>query len=161
MSGKMSRKIKRIILYSFLLSLLLPPATVIFPQSKATEEVPDIRFGKITLQTRDFESVTPPRKILEVQVEILNKSGRIIAPPNSVRVVVVQRELKYPGGISAAEFKPTRAETTITDPLPPGAGRTLVFGFSFPEQKPDSITFEIQINPPDGENSTVTWARGD
>jgi len=161
MSRRMSQMIKRIVLYSSLLSLLLPSATVVFSQSKAVEEKgPDIGFGKITFQTRDFESATPSLKMLEVQVEILNKSRGIIAPPNSIRVVVVPKELKYPEGISTAEFKPTQGETTITVPLPPNTGRMLIFGFSLPQPKPESITFEIQINPPGGENSTVTWESG-
>ena len=162
MNSKTGRMVKRIILYSSLLSLLLPQAaSVVFSQPKAVEEKgPDIRFGKITFQTRDFESATPPLKMLEVQVEIFNRSTRIIAPPNSIRVVVVPKELKYPEGISAAEFNPARGETTITVPLPPNTGRMLVFAFSLPEQKPESITFEVQINPPGGENSTIRWESG-
>jgi hypothetical protein len=36
-------------------------------------------------------------------------------------------------------------------------GRLGIIGFSMPEEKPESITFEIQINPPDGEKKMVTW----
>jgi len=150
--------IKRIILYSSLLSLLLFQATgVAFSQPKAVEEKADIRFGKITFQTRDFESSTPPLRMLEVQVEILNKSRRITAPPNSIRVVVVPKEIKFPEGTSAAEFNPTQEEITIAVPLSPNTGRMVIFGFSLPETKPESITFEIQMNPPDGEKKTVKW----
>jgi len=154
--------IKKIILYSSLLSLLLfQAAGVGFSQPKAAEEKgPDIKFGKITFQTRDFESATPPLRMLEVQVEILNKSRRIAAPSNSIRVVVVPKEIKFPEGTSAVEFNPAQEEITVTVPLPPNTGRMVIFGFSLPEKKPESITFEVQINPPDGENSMVKWESG-
>lgn len=153
--------IKKIIFYSSLLALLLFQTTgVAFSQPKAVEEKADIRFGKITFQTREFESATLPLKMLEVQIEVLNKNRRITAPPNSIRVVVVPKEIKYPEGTPAAEFHPAQEETTVTVPLPPNTGRMVIFGFSLPEKKPESITFEVQINPPDGENSMVKWESG-
>ena len=95
--------------------------------------------------------------MLEVHIEILNKSRRITAPPDSIKVVVVPKEIKYPEGASATEFSPTQEETMLTVPLPPNTGRILIFGFALPEKKPESITFEIQVNPPDGEKKTVKW----
>ena len=131
------------------------------PQPKAVvEKGPDIRLGEVTFLVRDFESTTPPLKMLEIHVEILNKSRRIAAPPNSIRAVVVPKEIKYPEGASATEFNLTQEETTLTIPLPPNTGRVLIFGSQLPEKKPESITFEIQINPPDGEKKTVKWEGG-
>ncbi len=153
--------IKRIIFYPSLLVLLVLQATeVSFSQPKAVEEKADIRFGKITFQTRDFESATPPLRMLEVQVEIINKSRRITASSNSIRVVVVPKEIKFPEGISGAEFNPAQEEVTVPVSLSPNTGRMLIFGFSLPEKKPESITFEVQINPPGGENSMVKWESG-
>ncbi len=153
---------KRIILYLSLLSLLLFQATgVAFSQPKAVEEKADIRFGKITFQTRDFESATPPLRMLEVQVEIFNKNRRITAPSNSIRVVVVPKDIKFHEGTSGPGFNPTQEEITVTVPLPPNTGRMVIFGFSLPEKKPESITFEVQINPPGGENSLVKWESRD
>jgi len=130
----------------------------VFAQPKAVEEKgPEIRLGEVTFLVRDFESTTPPLKMLEIHVEILNKSRRITAPPNSIRAVVVPKEIKYPEGASATEFNLTQEETTLTIPLPPNTGRILIFGSQLPEKKPESITFEIQINPPDGEKKTVKW----
>ena len=151
--------IRKIILYSSLL-LLFQAAGVAFSQPKTVEEQADIRFGKITFQTRDFESATPPLRMLEVQVEIFNKSSRMIAPPNSIRVVVVPKEIKFPEGTSGAEFNPTQEEVTLNVSLPPNTGRMVIFGFSLPDKKPESITFEVQINPPGGENSMVKWESG-
>jgi len=149
------------ILYSSVLFLLLfQAAGVTFSQPKAVEEKVDIRFGKITFQTREFESATPPLRMLEVQVEILNRSRRITAPSNSIRVVVVPKEIKFPGGTSGVEFNPTQEEITIPVSLAPSTGRMVIFGFSLPEKKPESITFEVQMNPPGGENSLVKWESG-
>jgi hypothetical protein len=154
--------IRKIALFSSLLSLLLFQITgIVFSQPKAVvEEKADIRFGKITFQTREFESATPPLKMLEIQVEILNKNRRLVAPSNSIRVVVVPKEIKFPEGTSVAEFNLTQEEITVPFPLSPNTGRIVIFGFSLPEKKPESITFEVQINPPDGENSVVKWESG-
>jgi len=157
----MGKLVRKIITYSSLpLFLLFLSTGVAFSQPKAAEEKADIRFGKITFQTRDFESATPPLRMLEVQVEILNNSRRITAPSNSIRVVVVPKEIKFPEGTSGAEFNPTQEETTLAVSLPPNTGRMVIFGFSLPEKKPESITFEVQINPPGGENSMVKWESG-
>jgi len=155
----MGKLIKKTIIYSSILIFLLFLATgIVLSQPKAVvEKDPEIRLGEITFLVRDFESTTPPLKMLEIHVEILNKSRRIAAPPNSIRAAVVPKEIKYPEGASATEFNLTQEETTLTIPLPPNTGRILIFGFQLPEKKPESITFEIQINPPDGEKKTVKW----
>ncbi len=154
--------VRKIFLYSSLLFLLLFQLTVFaYSQPKDVEIKPNIRFGKINFQTREFESATPRLKMLEIQVEILNKSGKLIAPANSIRVVVVPKEMKFPEGASGLEFKPSQEEVTVPAPLYPNTGRMVIFGFSLPEKKPESITFEIQINPPAGENSIVKWESGD
>ncbi len=154
---------KKIIFYLSLLTLLLFHTTgVALSQPKAAEEKgPDIKFGKIAFQIREFESATPPLKMLEVQVEIINRSRTIPAPPNSIRVVVVPNEIKFPEGKSAGEFRLTQEEMTIPSSLPPGTGRMVVFGFSLPEKKPESITFEVQINPPDGQKNVAKWENRD
>ena len=158
MSNKVCGMVGKIILYLSVLSLLLfQTAGVAFSQPKVVEEKADIRFGKITFQTREFESATLPLRMLEVQVEILNKSGRITAPSNSIRVVVVPKEIKFPEGTSGVEFNPTQEEITVPVSLSPNTGRMVIFGFSLPEKKPESITFEVQINPPGGENSIIKW----
>jgi hypothetical protein len=70
---------------------------------------------------------------------------------------MVPREMQYPGGSPAAGFNPSQEETILTVPLLPNTGRILIFGFSLPEKIPESITFEIQVNPPEGEKKTVKW----
>ena len=150
--------IGKMIFYASVLSLLLfQTAGVALSQPQAVEEKADIGFGKITFQTREFEPAKLPLRMLEVQVEILNKSRRITAPSNSIRVVVVPKEIRFPEGTSGVEFNPTQEEITVPVSLSPNTGRLVIFGFSLPEKKPESITFEVQINPPGGENSTIKW----
>jgi len=156
---KMGKLIRKTIIYSSILIFLLSLATgVVFSQPKAiVEKGPEIKLGEVIFFVREFESTTSPLKILEVHVEIFNRSQRSVAPPNSINVVVVPKEIKYPEEVFVAEFNPTQEETTLTVPLPPNSGRLLIFGFSLPEKKPESVTFEIQINPPAGEKKTVKW----
>jgi len=132
-----------------------------FSQSKAVEEKgPDIRLGGISFQVRELPSTPSPLKILEIQVEIFNKSRQTTAPPNSIKLALVPKETKYPEGGSRTEFDPGQQETTISVPLPPDSGLILTFGFSLPEKVPESVTFEIQINPPEGEKKMATWESG-
>lgn len=127
------------------------------PPSK-TENGPEIKLGEVTIKIREFES-TPPLKILELQIEILNQSQQSVAPPNSIKVVVTPKEIKFSSIKSRSEFTPTPEETTLNLPISPRAGRVMIIGYPFLEESPESITFEVQINPPEGEKKTVTWEK--
>jgi hypothetical protein len=35
----------------------------------------------------------------------------------------------------------------------------MIIGYPLREEALESVTFEIQINPPEGEKKTVTWER--
>lgn len=140
------------------LFLLFQPTGVVLSQPHAMEEKgPDIRLGEITFGVREFQSTPSPLKMLEIHIEVLNRSRSSTAPANSIKVVVVPKEVKYPGGASVPGFNPTQEETTLTVPLLPNMGRILIIGFSLAETKPESITFEIQMNPPEGEKKIVKW----
>jgi len=130
-----------------------------FSQSKAVEENgPNIRFGEIRFQVRELASAPSLLRMLETHIEIFNRSRQATAPPNSIRLVLVPIEVRYPEGAPETKFDPGPQETTISVPLPPATGRVLTFGFSLPEKIPESISFEIQINPPEGEKKTVTYS---
>ena len=154
-----AKRIRRILIYLSLPLLLSIQMTGIgFSQSVATEEkAPEIRLGKIDFSVRELESTPSPLKMLEVHIEVFNRSRRTTAPPNSIKLVMVPKEVTYPEGFAAAGFNPSQEETILTVPLPPKTGRILIFGLSLPEKIPKSITFEIQINPPEGEKKIVTW----
>jgi len=150
---------KRIIIYAYVSAFLLFLGMgEVFPQPKPkAERGPEIRLGEIRFQTREAGSPPSQPRMLEIQIEILNRSIRSTAPPNSIKVVVTPKEVKFPEGTSVTEFTLNPEEVSLGLPLPPSTGRVLIIGFSLPETKPKSITFEIQINPPDGEKKTVMW----
>ncbi len=130
-----------------------------FSQSKAAEEnAPNIRLGEIRFQVRELASAPSLRKMLEIHIEIFNRSRQATAPPNSIKLALVPIETKYPEGAPGTKFNPSQQETTISVPLPPDTGRVLTFGFSLPEKIPESMTFEIQVDPPEGEKKTVTYS---
>jgi hypothetical protein len=37
------------------------------------------------------------------------------------------------------------------------AVRVMIVGFPVPKEKPESISFEVQLNPPEGEKKTATY----
>lgn len=122
------------------------------------EKGPEIKLGEVTVKIREFES-TPSLKILELQIEILNQSQQSTAPPDSIKVVVTPKEIKFSSTKSTSEFTPTSEETTLNLPLQPRTGRVMIIGYPFHKESPESVTFEVQINPPEGEKKTVTWER--
>jgi len=159
---KMGKLIGKVIVYSSALIFLQCLVTGVgFSQPKAVEESgPDIRLGEIRFQVREFPSTPSPLKMLEINIEIHNKSRQTTASPNSIKLVLVPIETKYPEGAPGTKFDPGQQETTLSVPLPPNTGRILTIGFSLPEKIPESMTFEIQINPPEGEKKTATWEGG-
>jgi hypothetical protein len=121
------------------------------------EKGPEIRLGEVAVKIREFESAPSPLKILELQIEIINQSRQSEAPPNSIKVVVTPKEIKFSSPKSTSEFTPTPEETTLNLPLLPRSGQVMIVGYPLRTESLESITFEVQINPPDGEKKTVTW----
>ncbi len=151
---------KAIICSSALIFLQFLVMGVGVSQPKAAEESgPDIRLGEIRFQVREFSPASSSLKMLmlEIHIEVVNRSRRTTAPANSIKLLLVPMETKYPEGAPGNKFDPGQQETTVSASLPPGEGRILTFGFSLPEKIPESITFEVQVNPPEGEKKTVTW----
>lgn len=121
------------------------------------ESPPETKLGEIRFQRREIGSPPSQIRMLEIQIEVLNRSPRSIAPPHSIKVVVTPKEIKFPEGAPVTEFNLNPEEVSLDFPLPPATGRVLMIGFPLLETKPESITFEIQINPPDGEKKVATW----
>jgi len=158
----MNNLTQKAVIWSFALVLLLFLVMGVgFSQSKAAEEKgPEISLGGISFLIRELPSTPSPLKILEILIEIYNKSRQATAPVNSIKLVLVPKETKYPEGAPGTEFDPGQQETTISVPMPPASGLILTFGFSLPERIPESMTFEVQVDPPEGEKKTVTWESG-
>jgi len=157
---KLHKNPKKTILYlTILIPLFLLGMKEGFSQSLSQEEKePRIGIRNVTFQIREIESTSFPLKMLELHIEILNRSHRLLAPPNSIKVAVVPRETKYKDTNVVPEMAFFPEELTLNTPLPPQTGCVMLIGFSMPDEKLDSITFEVQINPPEGEKKTVTWA---
>ena len=157
--GNMGQLVRKTTVYALSLSFLLFVATgVVSSQPKPkVEKGPEIRLGEIRFQTREIGSPPSQLKLLEIHIEVINHSRTSPAPPNSIKVVVTPKEVKFSEGTPVTEFALNPEEVTLNFPLPPSTGRVLIIGFSLPETKPESITFEVQINPPDGEKKTVMW----
>jgi hypothetical protein len=149
---------KNIIYLPVLIFLPFLATGIILSQLGAEEEKgPEIRLGEITFSLREFESTPSQLRVIEIHIEVFNRSRTSTAPPNSIKVVVAQKEAKFPEGTSVTEFASSPQEVTFGLPLPPSTGRVFIIGFSLLEAKPESITFEVQVNPPDGEKKTVKW----
>jgi hypothetical protein len=155
----MVKWIRKINIYSSALIFLLFMATgvVLSQPGDAEEKGPEIRLGEITFLVREFQSTPSQLRILEIHIEVFNRSRSSTAPPNSIKAAVTQKEAKFPEGTPVIEFASSPQEVTLDLPLPPSTGRVFIIGFSLLEAKPESITFEIQVNPPDGEKKTVKW----
>ena len=154
----MNHLIRKAIIYPTALVLSLFLVTVGLSQSRPAEEKgPEISLMEISFLVRELSTTPSPLKILEIHVEIYNKSRQATAPANSIKLVLIPKETKYPEGTPRTEFDPGPQETTVNVLLPPVTGRIMTFGFSLPEKTPESITFEIQINPPEGEKKMATW----
>jgi len=121
------------------------------------ESLPETKLGEIRFQRREIGSPPSQLRMLEIQIEVFNRSPRSTAPPHSIKVIVTPKEIKLPEGASGTEFNLNPEEVSLDLPLPPSTGRVLMIGFPLLETKPESITFEIQINPPGGEKKIVTW----
>jgi hypothetical protein len=155
----MDRMLNKTVIYLFVLIFLLSLGTTeVYSQTNPkVEKPPEIKFGQINFQIRELGSPPTQQKMLEIQIEILNRSIRSIVPPNSIKVLVTPKEVKFPEGIPVTELALSPEEVTLNLPLAPSTGRVLIIGYSLLETKPESITFEVQVNPSDGEKKTVKW----
>jgi hypothetical protein len=139
------------------LLLLLGTGQVFSLPTQQEETVPQIRIDDVNFRVREIESTPSPLKLLEIQVGVFNQSQRATAPPNSIKLAVVAKKVTFLGP-SPKDGSGLHSEITTLDfPLPPRKGRIFIIAFSLPEEGLESMTFEIQINPPEGEKKTVPW----
>ena len=129
-----------------------------YPQTSETvEKKHSIRIGTIGFQIREIEATPSPLRILEVQVQILNRSQKETVPPNAIKVTVVPKEIMFVPSAPPIEFAPHPGEVMLTHSLPPSTGRVIIVGFPVPKENLQTITFEVQVNPPEGEKKTATF----
>lgn len=126
------------------------------PPQPVSKEAPLIKLGEITYRVREAGSSPAPLRMIELYVEILNRSRTATAPANSIRIVVSQKGIVYADQKPSEEHALPSQEMTLPSALPPLSGRSLIFGFSLPDEKIESITFEVSLNPPEGEKRSIT-----
>lgn len=127
-------------------------------QPGTKEEIsPRVRLENVTFRVREIESTPSPLRILEVYVEIFNPSPQEDIPPNSIKAVVTPKKVNHSGETLSDDPVLPPGEVTLNLPLPSRTRQTLVIGFSLPKHKLESITFEVHLNPPEGETKVVTW----
>ena len=148
------------IFYAVLLLLLLFSSSPshILSQPPPREEIHRGTLGNITFYTREIDAKPSLFTILEVQVEIMNRSRNSTLLPNSVKAMVAPKEIKF-SSEQKDGFSPSPEETTLTAPISPGGSRLLIIGFMIPKERLESIVFEVQINPPEGEKKIVKWEK--
>ncbi len=95
--------------------------------------------------------------MLELQIEIINRSNKETIPSNAVKIAVTLKTVRFSMEGPAGSFAPPPGEVILTSPIPPRSGRIGIVGFSLPREKVDSISFEIQINPPEGDKKVATY----
>ena len=143
---------------ALMISLFSMRTGEVLSQPLPKEEPPQVKLGDVAFKLRGLEA-TPPFRILEVHIEILNQSRQSAAPPNSVKVAVTPKEIESLTSSSPTKFNLTPEETTLELPLLPRTRRIVIIGYSLQTDSPESINFEVQINPPEGEKKTVTWKK--
>jgi hypothetical protein len=141
---------------SIMILMVLIGAGEGLPQSPPKEEIAQGTLGNITFYIREIDAKPSPLTILEVQVEIINRSRHSTVPPNSVKARVAPKEIKL-SSEQKDGFSLSTEEATLTAPISPGGSRLLIIGYQIPREKLESIVFEVQINPPNGEKKIIQW----
>ena len=118
---------------------------------------PAARLGALHLRVKTIEGSPAPLKILELEVEINNNDPIRTIPPGEVKVRVTPGEILPSSLKTEGKYDPSPEEAAVTLPIPPRGSRSLLFGFSLPPEKLDSISFEVQIHPPGGEKKATTY----
>ncbi|MEI9477007.1 MAG: hypothetical protein WCO26_10580 [Deltaproteobacteria bacterium] len=142
----------------FLILSFLPGTAQVFSQSAQQEETaPQVRLEDVNFRVREIGSTPSPLTLIEVHVSVFNPSQKVAVPPNSIKLAIVPKEVTFlaPPPKDGPDLQPE--VTTLNFPLAPRTGRILITAFSIPKEGVESITFEIQINPPQGEKKTATW----
>jgi hypothetical protein len=141
-----------LLLFFFILGL----GNALSQSASSQEPGPQIRLGDVTFKVREVPSTPSALRMLEIYIEVLNR-GQKPVPANTIKVALTTREVKFSSENPGEPFAPPVEETALSVPLLPRSGRLQMFGIEIPKGKPESITFEVQLNPPDGEKKTVSF----
>jgi hypothetical protein len=92
-------------------------------------------------------------------VSVFNPNPKATVPANSITLEIVPREITFLSTPPKVQPHLQPEITTLNFALAPRTGRLHIIAFSLPMQAVESVTFDIQINPPKGEKKTATWRR--
>ena len=145
---------------SLLVLLFVLGTAHVFSQPAQQEEtVLQVRLETISFRVREIPSSPSPLTLLEVHVSVFNPNKKATVPANSIKLAIVPKEITLLSTPPKDQPDLQPEITTLNFPLAPETGRLLITAFSLPMEAVDSVTFDIQINPPQGEKQTATWRR--
>jgi len=134
--------------------------THVFSQPAQQEDtVLEVRLETISFRVREIPSSPSPLTLLEVHVSVFNPNHKVTFPANSIKLAVVPKGITFVSTPPKDQPDPQPEITTLNFALAPRTGRFHITAFSLPMQAVESVTFDIQINPPQGEKQTATWRR--
>jgi hypothetical protein len=134
--------------------------THVFSQPAQQEDtVLEVRLETISFRVREIPSGPSPLTLLEVHVSVFNPNQKVTVPANSIKLAIVPGEITFVSAPPKDQPNLQPEITTLNFALAPRTGRLHITAFSLPMQSVESVTFDIQINPPQGEKQTATWRR--
>jgi hypothetical protein len=146
--------------FFFLVLLFVPEAGYVFSQPVHQEEIAlQVRLENIDFRVREIPSSPAPVTLFEVHVSVFNPNPKATVPANSITLEIVPREITFLSPLPKDQPHLQTEITTLNFALAPRTGRLHITAFSLPMQALESLTFDIQINPPKGEKKTATWRR--
>jgi hypothetical protein len=125
--------------------------------SQKLDKDPWVEVGRIDFRLKEVQATPSPIQMLEIQIEIINPNPKETVPPNTIKVIASPKGIRFSSESAASPFTLPPEEVALNSPLPPKAVRIMIMGFSLPPEKLESISFEVQVNPPDGEKKTATY----
>jgi hypothetical protein len=134
--------------------------THVFSQPAQQEDtVLEVRLETISFRVREIPSGPSPLTLLEVHVSVFNPNQKMTFPANSIKLAIVPKGITFVSAPPKDQPNLQPEITTLNFALAPRTGRLHITAFSLPMQSVESVTFDIQINPPQGEKQTATWRR--
>ena len=144
----------------FLVFLFALETGYVFSQPVQQEEIAlQVRLESIDFRVREIPSSSSPVTLFEVHVSVFNPNPKATVPANSITIEIVPREITFLSTPPKDQPDLQPEITTLNFALAPRTGRLRITAFSLPMQAVESLTFDIQINPPKGEKKTATWRR--
>jgi hypothetical protein len=146
-------------LFCWVLLFALGTTHVLSQPAQQEETVLQVRLETISFRVREIPSSPSPLTLLEVHVSVFNPNQKVTFPADSIKLAIVPKGITFLSTAPKDQPDLQPEITTLNFALAPGTGRLLITAFSLPMASVESVTFDIQLNPPQGEKKTATWKR--